>query len=183
MCHYPLLHSFTYLASTCSLSPASGLGSKSSRQTEGPQGVPSTVARVCVHACQECAGASLNVSSPGHGKGPRPSSPQARILTFVHKISSRTVYVYTDNHVLTQARHPCAVHNLNTCTNQPSAASLPFPQAQCQIKCLEQKTWLLPGQWSLHPDFWCGLGEFQGSAGEQQNQEADDFRSSPRTCV
>lgn len=96
-----------------------------------------------------------------------------------------------------QARHPCAVHNLNSCTNQPSAASSSFPQAQHQIKSLGQKTWLLLGQWSLPPSFWCGLGEFQGSVGEQKKIyteprgrcfEMDPGHGvcgldSPRTCV
>lgn len=86
-----------------------GMGSESSRQMEGPQGVPSTAANVCVHACQECTRASLNVSRPGHGKA-HPSSPQARaqILTFVHTFSYRTVYIYTDNHALTGEAPLCS---------------------------------------------------------------------------
>lgn len=87
-----------------------GMGSESSWQMEGPQGVPSTAAHVCVHACQERARASLNVSRPGHGKArPGSSQAQAQILKFVHTFSYRRVYVYTDSHALTGEAALCSI--------------------------------------------------------------------------
>lgn len=97
-----------------------GTGSESHRQTEGPQGVPE-------HRCTwVCRGLPECVQARPRVQGARPAP---------HKPGSESSHLCTHSHaeqfmsalttVPPQARHPCAVHQLNSWTNQPSAASLP----------------------------------------------------------
>lgn len=128
-----------------------GMGSESSRQMEGPQGVPSTAARVCPCVPGVCPGQAVERLAPA----PHKHRPKCSRLSIHFHIGQ---FISTLTTTPSQARHPCAVHNLNACTNQPSAASSSFPQARHQIKSMGQKTWLLLGQWSLppQPPVWTG---------------------------
>lgn len=83
-----------------------------------------------VHARQDCAGASLNVSRPGHVKAPAQLPTRTGLYPYIcpHTLMPSSSCLLCPQ-CPPQARHPCAVHQLNPWTNQPSATSPPFPQA------------------------------------------------------
>lgn len=132
--HSPLPHSFTCLASAgpMCLPPAleepgeCGDWSESSRPTEGPRGVPGTAAHVCSQGAHRGLPQCVRARpwKGAHAGSPRAQAPSLALV-----------------HTLSQGRRPCAVHNLNTWTRQPSATAP--PQAQRKTKSREQKRLLL----------------------------------------
>ena len=126
-----------------------GVRAESSRQTEGPQGVPE---HSCARASQECSGASPEVSRPREA-----GSPQRPALR--PKLSHSPTHPHGEQLTPTPTTVPsqkflCAVRTPSTCTRQPLPPLSP-PPGPTGLSLWNRKLALSwPGESSFRPLVW-----------------------------